>query len=310
MSEKIIAKAFSSSANLGAGFDILAMAHDAFYDSVEITSQPSSSLQVYVEGEGVPNIPEQNSASFALIKLLEEFNIKAKLKVKVNKGIPPGLGMGSSGASSSAAVVAANELFKLELSNDDLVKFSMLGEIAASGSPHPDNVAASVVGGVVAVVSSEPVRVVQIPVNLPFSLILFIPKVNIEAKTKKAREMVPKHVELQKLVKNSRYLSSLLIGLIKGDRELVRTGLNDDIVEKAREPLFPYYSKLKEVALNHNAIGACVSGAGPTIAVFVDEKSDKAQIIKDGLKICESYGYECSVKEAKIARGAWIEGRN
>lgn len=311
MQEKIvIAKAYSSSANLGAGFDILAMAHDAFHDVVEISSQPSSSLQVQVEANGVPKEPERNSASFALMKMLEEFDIKAKVKVKVNKGVPPGLGMGSSGASAAAAVVGGNELFNLGLSKDDLVRFSMQGEIASSGSPHPDNVAASVVGGVVAVISGEPVRVSEIPINLDFSLILFIPKVTIEAKTKKAREMVPKQIELQKLVKNSRYLSSLILGFIKGDRDLVRLGLNDDIVERSRESLFPYYWKLKEEVIKYNAIGACVSGAGPTIAVFVDEKSERDEIIKRGLKICESYGYECNFKDAKVARGAWVERRN
>ena len=305
--KSVTVNAYSSSANLGAGYDILAIAHDAFYDTVELSYEPASTLEIQVEANGVPTQPEKNSAGFALMKLLEEFNIRAKVRLRVNKGIPPGLGMGSSGASAAAAVVGANYIFSLGLSLDELVRFAMQGEIASSGSPHPDNVAASIIGGVVAVVSNNPVRVAQIPVNLPFELLLFIPKVSIEAKTKKARELVPKSVEIEKHVVNSRYLSSLLIGLMKGDRELVRLGLNDDIVEKAREPLFPYYWKLKEEALKYNAIGACVSGAGPTVAVFVDEKSKVDEIIKSGLKICEAYGYECSFKKAKLARGAWIE---
>jgi homoserine kinase len=304
----MIGKAYSSSANLGAGFDILALAHNAFLDSVKVSAENSSSLQIMVKGEGIPNEVEKNSASYAVLKLLSEYNIKAKIKMEVIKGIPPGLGMGSSGASAVAAIVATNEIFKLNLSKDEIVKYSMLGEIASSGSAHPDNVAASTYGGVVAVTSTNPVRVSQIPVNLDFEILLFIPLVKLQDKTKKAREMLPKEVTLGKSVNNSRYLTSFILGLIKGDRELVRIGLNDEIVEKAREPLFPYYPKIKEVSLSLNAVGACVSGAGPTIAVFIDDKSNKKEIINEGLKICSSYGYECIIKEAKLAGGAWVEG--
>lgn len=306
----MIVKAFSSSANLGAGFDILALAHNAFEDTVEIDAKTSNELIIRVEGEGVPLSVEKNSASFALYEFLKDYNIKADVRLKIIKGIPAGLGLGSSGASAAAAVYGANEIFKIGLSRQELVKYAMKGEIASSGSPHPDNVAASLVGGIVGVIGSNPIRVEQIPLNLEFDIVLIIPFVKIEAKTKKAREMVPKQIELSKYVNNSRYLSSLMLGFIKGDRDLVRLGLNDDIVEKAREPLFPYYPKIKEVALLYNAIGACVSGAGPTIAVFIDSKSDRNKIIEESLNVCKAYGYECIYKIAKVSGGAWIERGN
>jgi len=306
----VIIKAFSSSANLGAGYDILALAHNAFEDTIELQAESSSEVSIKVEGEGIPLEVEKNSASFALQELLRDFGVKAKVKVKITKGIPAGLGLGSSGASSAAAVYGANELFKLGLSRKELVKYAMRGEIASSGSPHPDNVAASLVGGLVSVISSNPIRVEEIPVNIDFELLLIIPLVKIEAKTKKAREMVPKQIEISKYVSNSRYLSSLILGFIKGDRELIRLGLNDEIVEKAREPLFPYYPKIKEIAISHNAIGACVSGAGPTVAIFIDSYSDKNKIVEGALSVCKAYGYECIYKIAKVAGGAWIERRD
>ncbi|BFH73571.1 homoserine kinase [Sulfurisphaera javensis] len=306
----MIVKAFSSSANLGAGYDILALAHNAFEDTIEIEAKNSSELDIKVEGEGVPLAVEKNSASYALYELLREYNVRAKVRLKVIKGIPAGLGLGSSGASAAAAVYGANELFKLGLSRQELVKFAMKGEIASSGSPHPDNVAASLIGGVISVVNPNSIKVEQVPINLDFELILIIPLVKIEAKTKKAREMVPKQIEISKYVANARYLSSLILGFIKGDRELIRLGLNDDIVEKSREPLFPYYPKIKEVSLLNNAIGACVSGAGPTIAIFVDSMSDKNKIIDESLKVCKAYGYECIYKLAKVSGGAWIERRD
>ncbi|AAY80334.1 homoserine kinase [Sulfolobus acidocaldarius] len=306
----MLIKAYSSSANLGAGFDILALAHNAFEDSVEMEAIPNSTLQVLVTGDGVPNEVDKNSASYAVYRLLSELDVKVKVKMKVIKGIPAGLGLGSSGASAVAAVVGVNNLLKLGLDKQELVRASMIGEIASSGSAHPDNVAASVYGGVVAVLNTEPVTVSPIPVNLNFSLLLFIPVLQLKDKTKKAREMLPRNVELGKMVRNSRYLSSTILGLVKGDRELLRLGLNDEIVEVARSPLFPHYEKLKKISIENNAIGACVSGAGPTIAVFVDEYSDKNKIKKEGLEICETYSQKCLVKEAKIAGGAWVERWN
>ena len=306
----MIVKVFSSSANLGAGYDILALAHNAFEDAVELKVELSSDLSIKVEGEGIPLEIEKNTSSFALYELLKDFGIKARVRVKIIKGIPVGLGLGSSGASAAAAIFGANELFELGLSRDNLVKYAMKGEIASCGYPHPDNVAASLVGGLINVVSLDPIHVEKIPINIDFDILLLIPLAKIEAKTKKAREMVPKQIEISKYVSNSRYLSSLILGFVKGDRELIRLGLNDEIVEKAREPLFPYYSKIKEIAISHNAIGACVSGAGPTMTVFIDSYSDKNKIIEEALNVCKAYGYECIYKIAKVAGGARIERRD
>ncbi|AAK42518.1 homoserine kinase [Saccharolobus solfataricus] len=306
------ARAYSSSANLGSGFDILSIAHTAFFDTVEICVENKNLNNIIVESNSkIPLEPNKNSATYPIVKIMEEIGIKASLKVRVIKGIPEGLGLGSSGASAAAAVMAFNNLFNLNLSKEDLVRYAMYGEIASSGSPHPDNVAASVFGGVVSVVSVSPVKVVEIPINYSFDILLFTPlNVHIEEKTKKAREMVPKTVTLSDYINNSRYISSLLLGFIKGERELIRLGLNDKIVEKARLPLFPYYPKIKEVAIKYDAIGACVSGAGPSILVLTDKMTDENKIVEEGTKTCNEFNVECKVIKAKIAGGVGIEGRD
>ncbi|MGC9105796.1 MAG: homoserine kinase [Thermoprotei archaeon] len=298
----------SSSANLGSGYDVLAVAHDAFFDVLEIEARPSTEIDVAIESEGVPLDARKNSASYAVLRMLEELNIKQKVKIRLWKGVPAGLGLGSSGASAAGAVVGVNEALKLNLSKDELVKFASYGEEAAAGSAHPDNVAASVVGGFVAVVSQSPLKVVSIPHNVDVEFVLFIPEVRIEQKTMKARELVPKEIPTKKYVENLRFATALIVGLQKGDRDLIRLGLNDEIVEKAREPLFPYYPRLKEMALKHNAVGACVSGAGPSVLVFVDDKTDKDGLIKDGLNVCEAFGIRCKVKLARATHGARVEG--
>ncbi|MEM4912163.1 MAG: homoserine kinase, partial [Metallosphaera sp.] len=111
------ARAYSSSANLGSGFDILSMAHTAFFDTVEICVENKNSGDIVIESNSnIPLEPTKNSATYPIVRIMEERGIKASLRVKVIKGIPEGLGLGSSGASAAAAVMAFNNLFKLNLS--------------------------------------------------------------------------------------------------------------------------------------------------------------------------------------------------
>ncbi|MEM0016319.1 MAG: homoserine kinase [Saccharolobus sp.] len=310
--ECIRAKAYSSSANLGSGFDILSMAHTAFYDVVEVQIQDYGSRKIVVESNS--NIPidvEKNSASYPVKRLLEDKNIDVSLRIKIDKGVPEGLGLGSSGASAAAAVVAVNDLLNLDLPKNELVRYAMYGEESVSGSGHPDNVAASIFGGLVSVVSVNPVKVVDIPINYNFDILLFIPiNIKIQGKTKKAREMVPKNIAISDYIYNSRSVSSLILGFIKGDRELLRIGLNDQIVEKARLPLFPYYPKIKEIAIKYDAIGACVSGAGPSILVLIDKMTDENKIVEEGVRICREFNVECKTVKAKVAGGATVERCN
>lgn len=307
----IKAIAYSSSANLGAGYDILAVAHNAFFDEVTATILSEGILKIRVISDGLPQDYERNTAGWALYNMLRKLEIKAEIELKIKKGVPIGLGLGSSGASASAAIAAVNELLGLGLSRQQLVEFAMEGERASAGEPHPDNVAASTLGGFVAVTSMNPIQVVNIvPARKDFRLLLFIPQIHIENKTKKAREMVPKTIDIKSHVINSRYLASLLLGLQTGDRELIKKGLNDEIVEKSRLPLFPYYPELKKLGVETNAIGVCVSGAGPSILAFVDDETDFDTLMRKGIDICNSYNTKCITKVAEIASGVRVEGSN
>jgi len=107
--------------------------------------------KVSIEGDQVPLEPEKNSAGLAVLNLLQEMQVRSHIKLSIQKGIPAGLGLGSSGASAAAAVYAVDQLLGLALDRNKLTYFAMLGEQAAAGAPHPDNVAASVFGKVVIV---------------------------------------------------------------------------------------------------------------------------------------------------------------
>ncbi|MCY0859133.1 MAG: homoserine kinase [Sulfolobaceae archaeon] len=306
------ARAYSSSANLGAGYDILAVAHNAFFDEVTAIPLSEGKIDVKVIADGIPQDYQKNTAGWAVYNMLKELDLKVEVELRVKKGVPIGLGLGSSGASSAAAVTAVNEALGLNLSKLELVKFAMEGERAAAGEPHPDNVAASIMGGFVAVTSVNPIHVINIlphkDLNLKF--LLFIPQIYIENKTKKAREMVPKVVDIKSHVTNSRYLASLLLGLQTGNKELIKRGLNDEIVEKSRLPLFPFYTEFKKLGLEAGAVGVCVSGAGPTILAFIDESTNVNMLMTKGVEICDAHKVKCITKIAEIANGVEIEGAN
>ena len=182
---EVTKRSYSSSANLGPGYDILSMGHRAFFDSVTVKQNRDGKVKII--SDSTPEYPEKNTAGLSVMKIMEDKEIKCGVELEIKKGVPIGLGLGSSGASSSAAVKAVNDLLKLDMGKDEMVYYSMYGEIAACGSAHPDNVSSGIYGGLTLISSSSPVKVRKISVNYNFKLLLIIPEANIKSKTQFAR---------------------------------------------------------------------------------------------------------------------------
>jgi len=301
---KITAVAPCSSANLGSGFDALAIALDAFYDRITV----GESHTFRVIGDGVPNDPTMNTAGLAALSLIEDLGISRNIEIRLEKGIPKGLGLGSSGASAAGAVVALNSYFGLGLTREELVKYAMIGESAASGSPHPDNVAASISGGLTLVTHDSDLKVAKLSISHEYRFLIAIPDISIENKTRMARQMIPKSIPLNDYSRAIARTASLIAGLMQGDRDLIRIGMNDDVVESSRLPLFPYYPDVKKSALEHNAVGVAVSGAGPSILILCDELSDMESIRRSAELILSKYGISGRFVEAGISGGTYVEG--
>ncbi|MHB8359950.1 MAG: homoserine kinase [Thermoplasmataceae archaeon] len=304
--EKITVKAFSTSANLGPGYDVLALAHNAFRDDLVMEKNPNSPYgSIKIIADGVPEEVEKNSAGLSLLKLFHHYGIKESVKIHIRKHVPIGAGLGGSGCSSASSVTAANELFDLGISRNELLKFAMEGESAASGSPHPDNVAASIYGNLVCVNSLNPPEAANINIGTDLGLLSIIPDVQIPGKTRIARSLVPKTLPMEDHVENSRNLSSLIAGFITGNREFIRKGMNDSLVEASRLSMFPYYTPIRESALKNNAVGVCVSGAGPTILIMYDEETNLAGVEESvghimngtGLSYRKTYSVPCEGME-------------
>lgn len=283
MKDKIITRAPSSTANLGPGFDVFGLALDAFHDTVTLELTEIDSIQVEVKGEygkAIPLDPEANAAGLVIKKMHEEFGGKKGLKITIEKGVPPGYGLGSSAASASAAAIAFDAMFDLKLDKNSLIKYAAMGEVASAGASHYDNVSASLLGGFV-IVRTEPLSVVSIDPPKDLVLCVAVPKIDVpHKKTEIARSVLPEHVSLKQLTSNVANACAMVAGFMLGDIELITKSINDVIVEPARKHLIPGYEQVKKNALDAGALAVTISGAGPSMIAFAKTGQDVEKICK------------------------------
>ncbi|MEO6517754.1 MAG: homoserine kinase [Pseudoxanthomonas sp.] len=264
---KRIAKAFApaSVGNVGVGFDILGHVIEGAGDTVTVRRIETPQVRIVaIRGLAVdlPLDAPANTAGASLITLREALGLPFGFEVEIDKGIPLGSGMGGSAASCVAALVAANELLPvpLSLSREALYPFALTGEAVASGGRHGDNLGPMLLGGLVL---STADRLVRVPVPDAWHSVLVHPDAILE--TRRAREALSGAYALGEFVAQSANLALVLAGCYAGDAGLVRAGLRDVLVEPRRAPLIGGFQSAKQAALDAGAMGASISGAGPSV---------------------------------------------
>lgn len=284
---KVAVEAPASSANLGPGFDVFALAWDRPRDRVELDSEGAERLSVAIESVGnikTPAVAARNGAGAVCLAVARDFKVKERIAIRITKGVPIGLGMGSSGASAAAAVFAMNELFGLGLSGDDMIYYAGKGEAVTSGAAHYDNVAAAVLGGFVVVSATERPSAVKFDAPPDLSLVVVTPALELpERKTEYSRSILPKKVELKKMVSNVANASLIVSGFARGDVEMIGKGMDDRVVEQARKRLIPGYDAVRRHALEAGAAGVCISGAGPSMLAVLDRRKYDPRAVMDNM---------------------------
>lgn len=278
-------------ANVACGFDILGFALQAPGDLITATLNEKAGVTIRsIKGDGgrLPLEPLKNSASYSVIKLLEFLNRKEGIALDIEKQMPLGSGLGSSAASAAAAVFAVNKLLGDPLSVKDLVPFAMEGEKVACGSAHADNVAPALMGGFVLIRSYTPLDIVRIPVSLSLHCVIIKPQV--EVLTKEARKALGDSVSLNNFVTQTGNLGGLLIGLMKGDQDLISRSLIDVIAEPIRALLIPGFHHIKKAALEAGALGCSISGSGPSIFALCADETIAAKVSEATLQTCLKAG--------------------
>ncbi len=265
MGIKVFAPA--SIGNVGVGFDVLGMALERPGDEVIARKVPTPGVRISkITGHGgkLPYAAEANTAGVAVLRLLEYLGAEQEgIELEIHKKMPLGSGLGSSAASAVAAVLAVSELLRTGLSKRELLPFACRGEQVASGSFHADNVAPSMLGGIVLVCDGETLDVHRL--HVPPGLFVAVAYPHIEVLTRQARAVLKPEVPLRDHVRQSAFLAGFVVGCFTSNLELIGRCLQDILIEPQRAPLIPGFYDVKQAALSAGALGCSISGAGPSV---------------------------------------------
>ena len=262
----------ASAGNVAIGFDILGFAVDALGDRVSMTRTAQRGVVIAdITGTSVdlPRDPEGNTAGRAVLAMQQALDLPFGFEMRIEKGIPLGSGLGGSAASAVAAVVAANALLPSPCTKLELLKFAMHGEAVASGSMHVDNIAPSLFGGLVLTVGIDNPHVKQIPVPRAVRAVMVHPHLFLS--TKEARSILRSSVAMSDFVWQTAHLAGFISGCYTDDIELIRTSLEDVVIEKQRQTLIPGFAEVRRAAMAQGALGCSISGAGPTVFAWALE---------------------------------------
>jgi homoserine kinase len=237
----------ASSANLGPGYDCLAAALSL---NLELEVEETGEFFVHTDVPGVPT-----DRSNLCVRAFEALHSADGLTFHIRSEIPVGAGLGSSAAAIVAGLVAADHLFELD---------APILESAVEIEGHPDNVAAALRGGFVICTEAKADRFEPPP---GIEGVIAIPPDPVP--TEEARAALPAEVPMADAVHNVGHTALLVLGLQRNDLDLVARGLEDRLHQPHRERLYPRSMELLRNAQELGAVGASISGAGPTVLFWV-----------------------------------------
>jgi len=308
----VTAFAPASIGNVGVGFDILGLAIAGAGDRVSARQTAGAGVSIK-EVRGFDNNihpylsadHDHNTASIAASALLQAHGNGFGVELIVHKGVPLQSGMGSSAASAVAAVVAANELLEQPLTLLELLPYALEGEKYASGGLHADNVAPSLLGGLVFCPKALLPQAYKLPTPEGISSVIVHPELQLN--TAAQRKILSRTYSLEQWREQQSYLAGFIAGCEQNAPDLIRRCLKDIIIEPQRKAAVPCFDAVKQAALASNALGCSLSGSGPGIfALCLDaEAENTAHQMKFA---CRSMGYECqSWVSPMTAGGAYLE---
>ena len=290
-------------ANISCGYDVLGCCLNGVGDQMNIHRSSSKNVTITkIEGAKLPFEAHKNVASVAVMAMLEQLNDPSiGIDIEIFKKIKSGSGIGSSAASSAGAVWAVNELLNRPFTANQLVKFAMEGERIASGSAHADNVAPALLGGFTLVRSYSPLDVIKLhtPPDLYFTVI----HPQIEVKTEDSRRILKPSLPLKNAVTQWGNLGGFISGLYTEDYDLISRSLSDIVIEPLRAILIPKFKEVQQIALENGALGAGISGSGPSIFALSKGKATAEKVAKGMRQIYKetSIGFDVHITSVNSA---------
>lgn len=285
---KVKVKVPASTANLGPGFDTIGMAFRLY---TTLTFEVADATDIRLHGPNLSGIPTDKSNLIYQIaaRIFEKAGLVVpELIIDVTSDIPLTRGLGSSASAIVGALVAANELAGKPFTMDELY------QMATEEDGHPDNVGASFFGGVVvALMEADHVPYVRLPVPEHLEAMVVIPKFMLS--TEKARGVLPSMYSRQDVVYTASHTGVLVGALATGNLSLLRMAMKDVLHQPYRVPLVPGLDKILAEAYEHGALGAALSGAGPTIIALVDKRESTDALQQFMVQTLAEHDIDCTV---------------
>ena len=312
MGDKVTAFAPASIGNVGVGFDMLGLALAGVGDRVSARKTDAPGISVAdvrgLDGEPHPYLstdPDHNTASIAAQALWNDYGDRHGVELKVYKGVPLQSGMGSSAASAVAAAVAANQLLRTPLPTASLLPYALAGEKFASGGLHADNVAPSLMGGMIFCPQVLLPEMIRLPVPKGVSAVLLHPELQVN--TAHARRKLAKGYSMEQWLEQQAYFGGFVAACASSDIQLISKTLKDVIIEPQRSAAVPCFEAVKEAAERGGALGVSLSGSGPSIfALCKDNVASNLAVAME--QACRGVGIECQSWVSPMdAPGAHVE---
>lgn len=291
--QKVRVKVPASTANLGPGFDSLGMALNLY---AWIDMAISDETMIHLIGDQMYGIPTDKSNLIYKVAqmVFEQAGVShPELDITMYSDIPLTRGLGSSASAIVGALAGANALIGNKLTQYELF------QIASRLEKHPDNVGASLFGGiVVAFWDGEKAESIRIEPDVNLEVLVAIPAFQLS--TEKARSVMPKQVAMKDAVFNLSHSSLLVAALATCNLGMIRHAMKDALHQPYRAELIPGMKTLLEQAENHGALGVALSGAGPTMLALVDARSGQKEELEAFLK-------DTLAKEGIEAQTLWLK---
>ena len=297
---RITASAPGGIGNIGPALDVLGCAVAGARDEVTVARRDEPGVEVVDPGHpDLPRDPARHTAALAAAAVLHRASAKHGLMLWCRKGLPLSGGQGGSAASAVAGAVATNALLGNPLGTDALLASCLDAESAVAGR-HLDNIAASLLGGIVLVRTLDPIEVIKLPV--PTGLILVLVQPAQRLTTADSRRALPAQVARADVIQQMGNAGAMVAACYTGDVALFGRAIDDRIAEPARAPLLPGFLAAKRAALKAGAHGVSISGAGPSaFAVVSDDKTAHAIAVA----MRDAYvaaGLECVTRVTRVDR--------
>ncbi|MCM3080114.1 MULTISPECIES: homoserine kinase [Brevibacillus] len=264
----------ASTANLGPGFDALGMALK-LYSVVEMRLSDQTEIEIVgKELQGTPT-DKSNLLYEIAVDLFEKAGLAApELFIRASSDAPLTRGLGSSAAAIVGALVAANHLAGEPFTRDQLF------EMAVKKEGHPDNVGASLFGGIIVATmpETEGEQIPYITLAPPEGLKALVVIPDFALSTEKARNVLPQVYSKQDVIYNVGHSSLLVAALAQGRLDLLGQAMGDRLHQPYRAELVPGLKEILEAATRNGAVGAALSGAGPTILCLTASDSEREQL--------------------------------